>query len=114
MRAERLRRTKDIELVRASGDVMSDRHFSIRCRRNDLDVVRVAVASPRSIGGAVMRNRARRRVREALRAVLQDRASAPGTDLFVVARRAALDAPYADLRGALARRLDVALGAVAT
>lgn len=110
MRAERLRRTKDIELVRARGDAVSDRHFTMRFRRNGLDVVRIAVASPRSIGGAVDRNRARRRIREALRNALREVKTAPGTDLYVVTRPSALSAPFAELREALERRLASSLG----
>jgi len=110
MRAERLRRTKDIELVRSGGDVRSDRHFTLRARRNGLAVVRVAVASPRALGTSVRRNRARRRVREAIRTLLRERSAAPGTDLFVVARQPALDAPSKAHREAVARELDAVLG----
>jgi ribonuclease P protein component len=110
MRAVRLRRTKDIELVRESGEMRSDPLFTLRSRRNGLDVVRLAVASPRSLGTAVRRSRARRRVREALRVLLQARRAAPGTDLFVVARRAALEAPAEALRASAARQLEAVLG----
>lgn len=110
MRAMRLRRTKDIELVREGGEMRSDRLFTMRARPNGLDVVRVAVASPRSVGVATRRNRARRRVREAIRTLLQARRAAPGTDLFIVTRAPALEAPLEALRGALARQLDAALG----
>jgi ribonuclease P protein component len=106
----RLRRTKDIELVREGGEMRSDRLFTMRVRPNGLDVVRVAVASPRSVGVATLRNRARRRVREALRRLLQARRAARGTDLFVVARPPAVDAPAEAIRAALARALDAALG----
>jgi ribonuclease P protein component len=111
VRAERLRRTKDIELVREGGEMRADRLFTMRARPNGLDVVRVAVASPRSIGVATRRNRARRRVREAIRSLLQARRAARGTDLFVVARPQALDAPGEALRAALAKHLDAVLGA---
>jgi ribonuclease P protein component len=110
MRAERLRRTKDIELVRSHGEVRSDRHFTLRARANDQGVVRIAVASPRSIGGAVMRNRARRRVREALRSILGERRSASGTDILVLTRAAALEAAFPALRTALERHLGDVLG----
>ena len=110
MRSERLRRTRDIEIVRESGEMSSDRHFTMRTRPNELAVVRVAVASPRSVGNAVRRSRARRRLREAIRVLLRERSAAPGTDLLVVARASALDAPFVDLRASLARRLDAVLG----
>ena len=109
MRAMRLRRTSDIDLVREGGEMRSDRLFTLRARRNGLDVVRVAVASPRSLGPSVRRNRARRRVREAIRTLLQARRSAPGTDLFVIARPPALEAPSEALRAAVARQLDAVL-----
>lgn len=111
MRAMRLRRTKDIELVREGGEVSSDRLFTMRARRNGLDVVRVAVASPRAVGVATKRNRARRRVREAIRTDLQARPVAPGTDLFVVARAPALAAPTEALQVAVAKQLEAVLRA---
>jgi ribonuclease P protein component len=111
MRAMRLRRTRDIELVREGGEMRTDRLFTMRARRNGLAVVRLAVASPRSLGTAVRRSRARRRVREAIRQLLVARRDAPGTDLFVVARPPALEAPPEELRTAVARQLDAALEA---
>jgi ribonuclease P protein component len=111
MRAERLRRTKDIELVRAGGEQRTDRHFSLRARRNGLPIVRLAVASPRSIGTAVKRARARRRLREAIRADLRARPTVAGTDVFVVARAPALAAPVDAVRAAVRRHLDSVLSA---
>jgi ribonuclease P protein component len=111
MRAERLRRTSDIQMVRESGEMRSDRHFTMRARRNGLEIVRVAVASPRSLGGAVRRSRARRRVREAIRTLLRDRPAAQGTDLLVVTRAPAADAPFSEVRDALERHLGAVLGA---
>src|SRR3989337_1269339 len=78
MRAERLRRTRDIEIVREEGALTVDPHFTIRSKPNALGVIRVAVASPRALGTAVRRNRARRRVREAIRTLVGARRAAPG------------------------------------
>lgn len=110
MRAERLRRTKDIDIVRADGTLTVDPHFTIRAKPNGLGLIRVAVASPRAVGTAVRRNRARRRVREAIRSLLRDRRSGPGVDLLVVARAAAALAAPEQLRRAVAGRLDAVLG----
>lgn len=67
---------------------------------------RAAFAVSRQIRGAVRRNRARRRLREAYRAV---RAAAPeGVSLVVVAKPGALAAPFARLE----RELSEALGAI--
>jgi len=56
----------------------------------------VGITVTRKIGGAVVRNRARRRLREALRRVLPGPARA-GHDYVVVARPGALSQPFVDL-----------------
>ena len=107
MRAARLRRGEDIARVRAEGVARNDKLFSLRALPNDQPSVRVAVAASRAVGGAVKRNRARRRVREALRVALDGRHPvSSGTDLVLMVRPAALVVPAAELRGALARELD--------
>lgn len=108
--AARLRHTKDILSVRAGGRARSDRHVSLRALPNDLGVVRVAVSASRDLGTAVRRNRARRRVREAVRAELRARPAVAGIDVVIVARRAAFDAPAPELRASLRRALDGVLG----
>lgn len=105
MHAARLRRGEDIARVRAEGIARNDKLFSLRALSTDQPAVRVAVSSSRAVGSSVKRNRARRRVREAVRTVLRDRATAGGMDLVLLARPAALSATPADLRGAVEREL---------
>jgi len=110
MHAARLRRGEDIARVRAEGVARNDTLFSLRALSTDGTTVRVAVAASRAVGGAVQRNRARRRVREAVRTVLAARPDpASGADLVVTVRKAALDAPAALVRGAVARQLEALL-----
>ena len=109
MRAARLRRREDIARVRAHGIARNDRLFSLRALTTDLAAVRVAVATSRAVGGAVERNRARRRLREAVRVALAPRRSHPGADLLVIARPAALSAATKDLHDAVERELRLAL-----
>ncbi|HEX9269134.1 MAG TPA: ribonuclease P protein component [Candidatus Limnocylindria bacterium] len=110
MDAARLRREEDIARVRSEGLVRDDRLFSIRMLSRDEPEVRVAVAASRALGTAVRRNRARRRIREAIRAELRTWDPASGADILIVARRAAIDAPVVEIRatvaGALHRILD--------
>ncbi len=80
--------------------------FALRARPNGLDVIRVAVAAPRSLGRAVARNRCRRRLREAFRMAIRDLARGPGCDVVIVARAQTASAPFADLRKAAATALD--------
>lgn len=110
MHAARLRRGEDIARVRADGVASNDKLFSLRALPTVEPTVRVAVAASRAVGGAVQRNRARRRVREAVRVALAGRSTPEmGADLVLIVRRAALDAPAADLRGAVEARLDSVL-----
>jgi ribonuclease P protein component len=67
--------------------------------------VGIGLTVTRKIGGAVVRNRARRRLREALRLVLPGPAR-PGHDYVVVARPAALTCPFARLQDELAGAME--------
>ena len=64
----------------------------------------------RKVGNAVVRNRVRRRLREALRGFVMERPAregAPaGADLLIVARPEAARADYHELRSALLRALE--------
>jgi ribonuclease P protein component len=78
-----------------------------RARGDDSAVVRVGYTASKKIGNAVVRNRAKRRLREVVRAVLPG-AAQPGWDYVLVARPGAtVERDFAalldDLRGALAR-----------
>jgi len=75
--------------------------FAMRARRNGMSAMRLAVTAPTSLGRAVTRNRARRRVREALRVEIGQLTGAAGHDLVVVARAPAAEAPYPALRAAV-------------
>jgi ribonuclease P protein component len=72
------------------------------------DGVRLGFTCSRKVGNAVARNRARRRLRAAARAVLPREAA--GWDLVLVGRPATVERPFAMLRQDLAeamRRLGV-------
>ena len=66
--------------------------------------LRLGFTATKKIGGAVVRNRAKRRLREAARLTLSAGAP-PGWDLVLIARDATATRPFAqllgDLRGAL-------------
>lgn len=69
-------------------------------------VVRVGFVCSKKVGNAVTRNRARRRLRAAARAVLPERARA-GWDYVLVGRPGAtVERPFADLVADLAAALD--------
>ncbi len=60
---------------------------------------RVAFSAGKRVGGAVQRNRAKRRLREAVRPLLSSLAE--GWDLLLIARSGAVTADYTDLAGAV-------------
>lgn len=63
----------------------------------DGDHARIGFTATRTVGSAVIRNRARRRLKEAVRAAAA--AAAPGVDYVVIARAGTLTRPFADLVG---------------
>lgn len=77
-----------------------------RPRGDETALVRVGFTATKRIGGAVERNRAKRRMREAARAVLPQFA-APGVDYVIIARGGVLKRPWArlldDVKSALLR-----------
>ncbi len=76
----------------------------LHARPNSTECVRLGLAVSRKLGGAVTRNRVRRRLREVIRA--ERGRIRIGADVVVVPRRAAAAASYAGLRDAVVVALD--------
>lgn len=100
---------RDVRAVLREGRVAHGGAMVLRALpRGDDGPVRLAVVASRKLGGAVDRNRARRRLREALRHT----ALPAGVDLVVVAKSPALTAPFDELvRQAAALVAQTATGA---
>ena len=63
------------------------------CKRREDGIMRVGFTVSKKVGGAVERNRVRRRLREVVRLSPSPRMQ-PGHDYVLIGRRAALDAPF--------------------
>lgn len=100
-REQRLRRQEEFAAVYDRGRRYGSDLLAIRVLPNGRDVTRFGVATGRALGGAVVRNRVKRRVREGLRTL----PVREGFDVVVNVRRAAVDADYWRLRDAAAKLL---------
>src|SRR5262245_48155641 len=96
-----LSRPQDFAAVQGSGLGKSNPLFTARFLRTDLETTRFGLSTGRKLGGAVVRNRVRRRLREALRAMAPS--FQPGWDVLIIARPAIVEAAHAPLVGALRR-----------
>ena len=72
--------------------------LALYCRKNRLGISRLGLTTGVKLGGAVQRNRVRRRLREIYRT--NEARLASGWDLVIVARKRAVFAPYAELERA--------------
>jgi ribonuclease P protein component len=108
MHAARLRRSTDIAAARKIGRGFRDAAFIARLRPNDLSEMRLAVSAPRTVGISTIRNRARRRVREAFRQACAAANAVPAQDIVVTVRREAITADFSALRAAAEAALGTA------
>ena len=94
-RKYRLRLNADFRRVRHKGKSWAN-HLMVLCALpNDLEHSRFGFAASKRIGKAVVRNRARRRMREAVR--LRRALISDGWDLVFIARSAIRHASYAEI-----------------
>ncbi|PWH19183.1 MAG: ribonuclease P protein component [Ardenticatenia bacterium] len=102
-RQYRLRDRADFQRTRQEGKCWGHRLVVLCALRNNLAYSRFGFAASRRIGKAVVRNRARRRMREIIRVNMS--AIAPGWDVVLIARPALLQATYSELRDAICELL---------
>ncbi len=81
------------------------RYLTLLGRANSLGRDRLGIIASRRVGGAVRRNRAKRRIRELFRRRAIDAAPVRPLDLVVIPRDGFLDAPFTDLASDFAAAL---------
>lgn len=100
----RLRKRAEFLAVRR-GEKRRGRLFLLEVlERGDSAAARVGFTVTKKVGNAVVRNRVRRRLKEAVRGLAAGDMQ-PGNDYVIVGRQEILTAPFSDIGAELSRRL---------
>jgi ribonuclease P protein component len=103
LRLEMLSHPQDFAAIQERGTSRSHPLLIVRVLRTELGTTRFAFSTGRRLGGAVVRNRVRRRLREALRVMAPS--FRPGWDVLIIARPALVGADHDALVEAVGRLL---------
>jgi len=98
-RAWRLKAESDVQRVWQEGRAFAHPLVILRVRPNKLQQSRAAFVAGKKLGNAVLRNRAKRRLREALRPHFSQ--IPVGYDLVLIARGNIADAAFTDITQAV-------------
>ncbi|HZP56773.1 MAG TPA: ribonuclease P protein component [Dehalococcoidia bacterium] len=104
-REQRLRRRRDFDAAYRQGRSQGNRLLVVRVVPNGGGPARFGFVAAKAVGGAVERNRLKRRLRAIARALR----ARDGLDIVISARRAAAGAPFGEVERSvktLMRRLD--------
>ena len=96
-----LKRNNEFRRLYNKGTSSATPAMVIYCRRNGKQVNRLGITVSTKLGGAVRRNRIRRRLRETYR--LNEDKLRRGFDVVIVARTGAYNAPWKSLNGEFRR-----------
>ena len=97
-RRVRLRSRAEFVAVQERGRRVASRHMTLLALPNTHGVDRLGVIASRRLGGAVLRNRAKRRVREMFRAGEPDHPITPSFDIVVIPRREVTTIVFSELQ----------------
>jgi ribonuclease P protein component len=100
---ERLRRAADFRRVFRKGLRLDGAFFTLLAAENELGVGRLGLATSRRVGGAVVRNRAKRLLRESFRRNKTE--AILGLDLVLVPKREIGDKPLSEVEAEYRSRL---------
>jgi len=90
----RLRANADFQRLRREGHTLVHPLLVLSFQRNDLEYSRFGFAVGRRVGGAVARNRIKRRMRESVRVRMQAQKITAGWDAVFIARGPIRDATF--------------------
>lgn len=102
-KAYRLRKRKDFSRVYHKGKSVANRQLVLYFLPNDLPHFRLGISVSKKIGRAVLRNRLKRLVREAVRSLQEE--VKPGHDLIFIVRMGAREADFHQIVGSVTHLL---------
>ena len=91
-----LRRKSDFSLIYNKGKSVGERYVVLFFKKNGLPYNRVAFLASKKVGKSVVRNRARRLMKESYREMKENLAI--GYDLIFIARKTICNLKYADVK----------------
>lgn len=101
---EVLKKRSDFLRLRA-GKKYRSRLFTLQSDKSDRDSMRFGLTVTTKVGNAVIRNRIKRRLRDAARQVMPGNGQ-PGYDYVLIARKDVLHAEFSELRTEISAGLD--------
>ena len=101
--SDSLRRKKEFRYTYRAGKSCSGRLLSLVYAKNRISDVKIGFSVSKKIGNAVVRNRVKRRMREAVTPLIP--VIKGGTNLIFIARDSIIDAPFLSIREAMLSQL---------
>ncbi|MDK2919984.1 MAG: ribonuclease protein component [Candidatus Petromonas sp.] len=101
---ERLKKNIDFKGVYKKGKSIADKFVVVYFCKNDKDITRVGFTASKKVGKSVVRNRARRLMKESFRNNSEN--IKLGYDVVLIARVAIKDANYKDVEKSVRRALE--------
>ena len=94
-----LKRKRDWEEIKRSGKKKHLPHFLIIYRQNEIGETRLGISVSKKVGGAVIRNRIKRAVREVFRLHRPELFKAKSVDCVVIVKQELREVPRSQWRG---------------